>query len=239
MKRRTLLKLGAPALVLAMLLPTASRGARRALSELTGVSNAQAAWPVQIIAPTRGPSVRPLDSARNRARVVRGSHLRAGLRDMAQLERGLWSAGEGGTAARDDRHPGLDAQYATAKANLKVAEANYRLALSTARRWRALAGTVAVSKQEVDVQVAGAAARQAGSRQRPRRSLAMRHSNLQRVVAPFDGVVTARLTDVGSYVNAAGGDLSVRASSTEPLPWRMCTSCACSWRSRRIMRIAW
>jgi membrane fusion protein (multidrug efflux system) len=34
-------------------------------------------------------------------------------------------------------------------------------------------------------------------------------------VAPFDGVVTARLTDVGSYVNAAGGDLSVRGASTE------------------------
>jgi RND family efflux transporter MFP subunit len=35
------------------------------------------------------------------------------------------------------------------------------------------------------------------------------------VVAPFDGVVTARLTDVGSYVNAAGGDVSVRGASTE------------------------
>ena len=35
------------------------------------------------------------------------------------------------------------------------------------------------------------------------------------MVAPFDGVVTARLTDVGSYVNAAGGDVSVRGSSTE------------------------
>jgi RND family efflux transporter MFP subunit len=35
------------------------------------------------------------------------------------------------------------------------------------------------------------------------------------VVAPFDGVVTSRLTDVGSYVNAAGGDVSVRGNSTE------------------------
>jgi len=37
----------------------------------------------------------------------------------------------------------------------------------------------------------------------------------KRVVAPFDGVVTARFTDVGSYVNAGGGDVSVRGSSTE------------------------
>jgi RND family efflux transporter MFP subunit len=37
----------------------------------------------------------------------------------------------------------------------------------------------------------------------------------KRVVAPFDGVVTARTTDVGSYVNAGGGDVSARGSSTE------------------------
>jgi membrane fusion protein (multidrug efflux system) len=35
------------------------------------------------------------------------------------------------------------------------------------------------------------------------------------VVAPFDGVVTARLTDVGSYVNAAGGDVSPRGNSMQ------------------------
>jgi RND family efflux transporter MFP subunit len=112
--------------------------------------------------------------------------------------------------------PSLDAQYAMSKANLHVAEANYRLAVSTAQRWQALAGTVAVSKQEVDVQVAGAAARQAeleAATQEVARYAAL--EAFKRVVAPFDGVVTARLTDVGSYVNAAGGDLSVRGSSTE------------------------
>ena len=34
-------------------------------------------------------------------------------------------------------------------------------------------------------------------------------------MAPFDGVVTARLTDVGSYVNAAGGEASAHDKSTE------------------------
>jgi RND family efflux transporter MFP subunit len=112
--------------------------------------------------------------------------------------------------------PGLDAQYAAAKANLSVAQANYRLAVSTAARWQALAGTPAVSKQEVDVQAAGAAARKAemeASAQDVARYAAL--EAFKRVVAPFDGVVTARLTDVGSYVNAAGGDVSVRGSSTE------------------------
>ena len=88
--------------------------------------------------------------------------------------------------------------------------------VTTAARWQALAGTVAVSKQEVDVQVAGAAARKAElevATQNVARYAAL--EAFKRVVAPFDGVVTSRLTDVGSYVNAAGGDVSARGSSTE------------------------
>jgi len=90
------------------------------------------------------------------------------------------------------------------------------LAVTTAKRWQALAGTVAVSQQEVDVQTAGAEARKAeleAAQQNVARYAAL--EAFKRVVAPFDGVVTARLTDVGSYVNAAGGDLSVRGTSTE------------------------
>jgi RND family efflux transporter MFP subunit len=112
--------------------------------------------------------------------------------------------------------PSLDAQYAAAKANLKVAQANYQLAVSTAARWQALAGTPAVSNQEVEVQTAGAAARKAElevSAQDVARYAAL--EAFKRVVAPFDGVVTARLTDVGSYVNAAGGDASVRGTTAE------------------------
>jgi membrane fusion protein (multidrug efflux system) len=112
--------------------------------------------------------------------------------------------------------PSLDAQYAAAQADVRVAQANYRLAVITAKRWQALAGTVAVSQQEVDVQTAGAEARKAeleAAQQNVSRYAAL--EAFKRVVAPFDGVVTARLTDVGSYVNAAGGDVSVRGASTE------------------------
>jgi membrane fusion protein, multidrug efflux system len=73
-----------------------------------------------------------------------------------------------------------------------------------------------VSQQEVDVQTAGAEARKAeleAAEQNVARYAAL--EAFKRVVAPFEGVVTARLTDVGSYVNAAGGDLSVRGPSTE------------------------
>jgi RND family efflux transporter MFP subunit len=70
--------------------------------------------------------------------------------------------------------------------------------------------------QEVDVQVASAAARKAeleSARQEVARYAAL--EDFKRVVAPFDGVVTARRTDVGTYVNAAGGDSGARTGATE------------------------
>jgi membrane fusion protein (multidrug efflux system) len=216
MKRRTVLILAAPVVVMGMLLLYGIMRRDRALSELTRVSNEQAALPAQIITPTQGPSARPL--------ILPGT-VRAWYEApiFAQVSGYVhsWNVDYGapvkaGQVLATIDTPSLDAQYATVKANLHVAEANYRLAVSTAQRWQALAGTVAVSRQEVDVQVAGAAARQAeleAATQEVARFAAL--ESFKRVVAPFDGVVTARLTDVGSYVNAAGGDLSVRGSSTE------------------------
>jgi RND family efflux transporter MFP subunit len=112
--------------------------------------------------------------------------------------------------------PTLDAGFAAAKASLGVAEANYRLAVSTADRWKALAGTPAVSQQEVDVQVSAAAARKAeleAARQNVAHYAAL--EAFKRVVAPFDGVLISRLTDVGDFVNGAGGTEGPRASSSQ------------------------
>ena len=112
--------------------------------------------------------------------------------------------------------PGLDEQYETAKANLAVAQAQYKLAAVTAKRWKALSGTQAVSQQEVDVQAASAESElaqvQAAQHEVARYQALEQFKN---VVAPFDGVVTARNTDVGSYVNAAGGDANPRGGSSE------------------------
>jgi RND family efflux transporter MFP subunit len=216
MKRRTLLIFGLPAVLVAALLVYGLVGRERALGALTRVSNEQANVPVQVISPQKGPATRPL--------VLPGT-VRAWYEApiFAQVAGYVHSWNEdygadvkaGQLLATIDA-PSLDAQYAAAKASLNVAQANYRLAVSTAARWQALAGTPAVSKQEVDVQSAGAAARKAemeAAAQDVARYAAL--EAFKRVVAPFDGVVTARLTDVGSYVNAAGGDVSVRGSSTE------------------------
>jgi membrane fusion protein, multidrug efflux system len=216
MKRRTMLMVAVPVLIAALLLLDGIVEREHSLSKLTHVAKAQAVAAVQIIAPTPGPSTRPL--------VLPGT-VRAWYQApiFAQVSGYVhsWyvdygaSVKAGQLLATIDT-PSLDAQYAAAKANYRVAEANYRLAVITAKRWQALQGTVAVSQQEVDVQVAGEQARGAelaAASQEVARYAAL--EAFKRVVAPFDGVVTARLTDVGSYVNAGGGDLSVRGSSTE------------------------
>ena len=215
MKRSNLL-LGLPAVLAVALLVYGLVERERALAGLARVSKEQAVVPVQIISPQNGPATRPL--------VLPGT-VRAWYEApiFAQVVGYVhsWNEDYGATVKAGQLlatidAPGLDAQYAAAKASLAVAQANYRLAVSTSARWQALEGTPAVSKQEVEVQVAGAAARKAeveAAAQDVARYAAL--EAFKRVVAPFDGVVTARFADVGSYVNAAGGDVSVRGGSTE------------------------
>jgi membrane fusion protein, multidrug efflux system len=216
MKRRVVLMFGVAVVVVTTLLLYGIIGRERALAALKRVSNEQAIVPVEIISPQKGPATRPL--------LLPGTvHAWYEAPIFAQVAGYVhsWNEDYGATVKAGQLlatidAPSLDAQYAAAKANLGVAQANYRLAVSTAARWQALAGTPAVSKQEVDVQVAGAAARKAEletAAQDVARYAAL--ESFKRVVAPFDGVVTARLTDVGSYVNAAGGDVSVRGNSAE------------------------
>ncbi|MCT6880374.1 MAG: efflux RND transporter periplasmic adaptor subunit [Commensalibacter sp.] len=111
--------------------------------------------------------------------------------------------------------PSLDAQYEAAKANLKVAETRFQLAQVTAKRWKALSGTQAVSQQEVDVQIANAKVQQAlvdAASHEVARYAALQ--GFKKIIAPFDGVVTSRRTDIGDYVNN-DGDLSRHGKSTE------------------------
>src|SRR3984957_20373457 len=110
--------------------------------------------------------------------------------------------------------PALDAQFAASKANLAVMEARYKLAVITTNRWSALSGTQAVSQQDVDVKAADAAAQKAqveAAQQDVARYQAL--IVFKQLVAPFDGVVTARNTNVGQYVNAAGGDPTLSSAA--------------------------
>lgn len=109
--------------------------------------------------------------------------------------------------------PDLDQQLLQAKAELATARSNQSLAASTSQRWQSLLAADAVSKQEADEKAGDLAARQ--SVLKAMQANVDRVQALQRysrLVAPFDGVVTARNTDTGALINvggAQGGELFV------------------------------
>jgi RND family efflux transporter MFP subunit len=104
--------------------------------------------------------------------------------------------------------PDLDQQLMQARADLSVAEANAKLAQISAQRWQSLANTDAVAKQDVDQRTFALNANiaQVKSAQANVDHLAA-EEGFKRLIAPFDGVVTARATDIGALINvgAAGG----------------------------------
>ncbi len=104
--------------------------------------------------------------------------------------------------------PDLDQQLLQARADLASATSVANLAAASARRWQGLVARDAVSRQEADEKSADAVTRQAAATSAQAnldRLLATKE--FTRIVAPFDGVVTARSTDIGALVNAgaAGG----------------------------------
>ncbi|MDB5393780.1 MAG: efflux transporter periplasmic adaptor subunit [Rhodospirillales bacterium] len=102
--------------------------------------------------------------------------------------------------------PDLDQQLDQAKADLASADANEQLAALTAKRWRALLTTQSVAQQAADEKTGDAAAKKAikdAAEANVRRLEAM--ETFKTIVAPFDGIVTARTTDIGALINAGGG----------------------------------
>jgi len=99
--------------------------------------------------------------------------------------------------------PDLDQQLAQAQANLATAATNARLAAVTARRYNALAKPEYVSRQTLDQQNSAAATAKTATdaAQATVRQLEAMES-FKTLTAPFDGVVTARHTDVGALINA-------------------------------------
>jgi RND family efflux transporter MFP subunit len=103
--------------------------------------------------------------------------------------------------------PELDERIAVAQSELDKAKANLALAKVTATRWNSLRASAAVSQQAADEkdsdQHAQAAQVDAALSNVDRLKALKAFAN---IVAPFDGVVTARNIDVGSLVKAGEND---------------------------------
>jgi len=99
--------------------------------------------------------------------------------------------------------PEVDQQLRQAEADLATAEANQKIADLTAQRWKNLRESDSVSKQEADEKIASAASGDAQMQAARANVARLRElSGFEKVVAPFDGVVTARNTDIGQLIAA-------------------------------------
>jgi len=121
-----------------------------------------------------------------------------------------WSADIGtpvkaGQLLAEIETPDLDQQLLQAQAELATATANAALAEATAKRWQDLFASGMVTRQGAEEKNGDLAAKMSvvrGLQANVERNQTLKR--FTRIVAPFDGVVTVRATDVGALINAGG-----------------------------------
>jgi RND family efflux transporter MFP subunit len=112
--------------------------------------------------------------------------------------------------------PEIDQQLSQSRAELERMQANANLAGVTSNRWQVLLAKHAVSQQEADQTRSNYIAAQAAvdaSSANVRRLEQLQ--SYERIVAPFDGVITARDTDIGDLITAGSGSGSGTSSARE------------------------
>src|SRR5260370_4128330 len=99
--------------------------------------------------------------------------------------------------------PEVDQQLEQARSDLETAKANLGLAMTTAERWKTLLESDSVSKQETDQAVSNLQAQKATADWNAANVHRLEElRSFEKVYAPFDGIITARNTDVGALINA-------------------------------------
>jgi RND family efflux transporter MFP subunit len=102
--------------------------------------------------------------------------------------------------------PEVDQELNQARASLSQVQANLTLAGITAKRYQELIKTNAVSQQDVDQNNQNLQAQQANLQAAAANASRLQQmQGFERVVAPFDGIITQRRTDIGDLVNAGNG----------------------------------
>jgi len=99
--------------------------------------------------------------------------------------------------------PEVDQQLAQSRSNLATAQANLKLAETTKNRYQGLLATHAVSQQDVDNAVGTYSANKSivDANQANVKQLETLQS-FEKIYAPFDGIITARNTDIGMLINS-------------------------------------
>ncbi|HXY52007.1 MAG TPA: efflux RND transporter periplasmic adaptor subunit [Terriglobales bacterium] len=107
--------------------------------------------------------------------------------------------------------PEVDQQLHQARADLATAQANLALSEITAKRYEGLLKTDSVSQQDADNAAGDYAAKKAIMQSAQANVKRLEETvSFQKIYAPFDGVITARNTDIGQLIDAgsSGGTKS-------------------------------
>jgi RND family efflux transporter MFP subunit len=99
--------------------------------------------------------------------------------------------------------PEVDQQLQQAQAELDTAHANLDIAKITAARWQDLVSTGSVSQQETDQAVSNLSAVKATAESNAANVRRLQElQSFEKIYAPFDGIITARNTDIGALIDA-------------------------------------
>ena len=177
-------------------------------SRLHDLTEAQAVPSVAIVAPTHVENHAGLDLPGRLEAYIRAPIYARVTGYLKSWQHDIGGKVRAGDVLAEIDTPDLDQQLLQARADLSVSQANAKLAQISAERWQSLAGTDAVAKQDVDTRtftlnanVAQVRAAQANV------DRLVAEEGFKRLIAPFDGIVTSRETDIGALINvgATGG----------------------------------
>jgi RND family efflux transporter MFP subunit len=99
--------------------------------------------------------------------------------------------------------PEVDQQLQQARADLETAQANLAIAKITADRWQGLVQDGSVSQQETDQALSNLKAVQATVQSNVANVRRLEQlQSFEKVYAPFEGIITARQTDIGALIDA-------------------------------------
>ena len=189
-------------------------------SRLRDLTEAQAVPTVSVVTPTHMENSAGLDLPGRLEAYIRAPIYARVPGYLKSWKHDIGSKVKAGDVLAEIDTPDLDQQLTQARADLSVAEANAKLAQISAERWQSLASTDAVAKQDVDqrtftwnANIAQVKAAQANV------DRLIAEEGFKRLIAPFDGIITARDTDIGALINvgSAGGAQLFVVSETEKL----------------------
>ncbi len=214
-------RIGGAFVLLAIAVVAYGLGSRTAQdSRLHDLTEAQAAPVVAIVTPANVDNHAGLDLPGRLEAYIRAPIYARVPGYLKSWSHDIGSKVKAGEVLAEIDTPDLDQQLMQARADLSVSQANAKLAQISAERWQSLAGTDAVARQDVDqrtftwnASIAQVKAAQANV------DRLVAEESFKRLSAPFDGIVTARETDIGALINvgAAGGAELFVVSDTRQL----------------------